>query len=39
MKDEEVYPLQYETFADVMARLPHFIEDVYNEKRMHSALR
>jgi putative transposase len=38
LKVEEVYLAGHETFADVTARLPKFIEDVYNTKRMHSAL-
>ena len=38
LKQEEVYLYEYETIDDVMARLPLFLEDVYNHKRLHSAL-
>lgn len=38
LKVEEVYRAGYDTFADVVTRLPQYIEQIYNAKRLHSAL-
>lgn len=38
LKHEEVYLWDYETYAEVIERIPYFIEEVYNKKRLHSAL-
>ncbi|MDP9592473.1 UNVERIFIED_ORG: putative transposase [Shinella zoogloeoides] len=38
LKVEDIYPAGYETFSDVAERLPTFIEQVYNSRRLHSAL-
>ena len=38
LKQQEVYLAQYETYLDVMDQLPQFIENVYNEKRVHSSI-
>lgn len=38
LKYDEVYMYGYNTFLDVVERLPFFIEEVYNKKRLHSSL-
>jgi transposase InsO family protein len=38
LKYEEVYRNEYLDFVDALRRIGKFIESVYNEKRLHSAL-
>ena len=38
LKYEEVYRAEYRNLADARARIGEFLEDVYNQKRLHSAL-
>ena len=38
LKVEEVYMFEYETYREVVSRVPYFIEQVYNKKRLHSSL-
>jgi len=38
VKAEEVYLFEYETRQEAYERIPEFIDDVYNQKRLHSAL-
>lgn len=38
LKHEEVSLWEYETMADVVERIPYFIEEVYNKKRLHSSI-
>ncbi len=38
LKVEEVYINEYETFEDALKNIKHFIESVYNKKRLHSSI-
>jgi len=35
---EEVYVYEYQTFAQIRERIGEFIELIYNQQRLHSAL-
>lgn len=38
LKYEEIYLFEYETMAEARSSISHFLEEVYNRKRLHSAL-
>lgn len=38
LKYDEVHLANYETYLDVLDNLPTFIDEVYNEKRVHSGI-
>ena len=38
LKSEKVHLWEYRTMEDVQKRIPYFIEDVYNHKRLHFAI-
>jgi putative transposase len=38
LKYEEVYLWDYQSLEDVKHRIPYFLQEVYNQKRLHSAL-
>ena len=38
LKYEEVYLWDYQSLEDVKRRVPYFLQEVYNHKRLHSAL-
>jgi putative transposase len=35
---EAIYPMAFDAVQDVVDHLPHFIEETYNRRRLHSAL-
>jgi putative transposase len=38
LKEEEVYLFEYESMAEAVDRIGTFLDDVYNQKRLHSAI-
>jgi len=38
IKEEEIYLSEYATLAEAQAQIRHFIDVVYQHKRIHSAL-
>jgi len=38
IKTEEAYLWEYQSLDDVLTWIPYFIEDVYNQKRLHASL-
>ena len=38
LKYEEVNLFNFQTLDDVVARVPYFIQEVYNTKRLHSSI-
>jgi putative transposase len=38
LKHEEILLFDYQTMEDVLERLPFFLEEVYNRRRLHSSL-
>jgi putative transposase len=38
LKVEEVYLKDYQTLEEARANMEHFLREVYNEQRLHSAL-
>lgn len=38
IKTEEVYVSEYESYGDIVRNVFHFIEAVYNKKRLHSSI-